>query len=197
MKTKIAIYTAVASITLSALTAVKANADTTSQTSDNTTTVTFTAPTNGGLTLDHVPDINYGSHDLTINPVQTFAGTLQKDSDGKNTISVTNLTGANNKYSVVAKATDLSSVSASVKASALTIASADGVANQIGGLMSGVAETNILGTANQTILTSGASGNNSGTVTSGALSSNLTVGTNNLLTGAYTGTLTYTLQPDV
>lgn len=193
---KITLYSMVGAFALSAVIALPVNADTITS-SDNTSTVTFTAPNNGGLTLDHVPDVNFGTHDLTINPVQTFSGTLQKGSDGQNTVSVTNLTGANSKYSVTVKASDLANGSAKVKASALNIAAADGVANQIGGLMSGVSETNVLGTASQTILTSGASGSNSGTVTSGALSSNLTIGTNNLTIGTYTGSLTYTLQPDV
>lgn len=193
---KITLYSMTSMLTLSAIIALPINADAVT-TSDNTSTVTFTAPTNGGLTLDHVPDVDFGTHDLTLNPVQTFTGTLQKGSDGQNTISVTNLTGANSKYSVTVKASDLTSGNTTVKASALTVVAADGTANQIGGLMSGVVKTNVLGTSAQTILTSGASGNNSGTVMSGALSSELTIGTNNLAIGTYTGSLTYTLQPDV
>jgi len=179
---------------------VKAHADTVSP-ETGTSTVTFTAPENGGITLSQVPDIDYGSHDLSVSPIQSFAGQFVKNSKSDARIAVTNLSGSDKKYAVTLSASDLSSSGASVQVSSLTFAAKEGTHSQLGGFLSGLTTPiNVFaqnGGNAQTILNSSATGDTSGTLTSGSLSSDLTIGTNNLKPGAYSGTLTYTLQPQV
>lgn len=184
-------------LTAGALSPVAAFADDVAQGTtalQGNTTITFKAADSsktGLLTLNQVPDFDFQEHDLTSDKNSTYTAT------GNKTIRVTDLSGSNNGYKVMATASTLTNGNATLPVASFDFTTADGKVNastsgQIIG--TGANAASIYGTSAK-VATGNANAN--GTNDSGDTSAKLTLNDNTIKSGQYKGTIDYTLSANM